>query len=71
MLVWEKETVSREGLRKQTTAQQNKNTRESALLLSDFRVVGGIRLLKQEVETSWRSLDVSSGTEGEDQGWQG
>lgn len=38
VLVWGKETVSREGLRKQTTAQQNKNTKENTLLLCDFRV---------------------------------
>jgi hypothetical protein len=29
LLTWGKETVSREGLWKQTTAQQNKNTREN------------------------------------------
>lgn len=31
-LVWGKETVGREGLGKQTTAQQNKNTKEKAFL---------------------------------------
>ena len=38
MLVWEKETVSRDGLGKQTTVQQNKNTKENPLFLCDLSI---------------------------------
>lgn len=65
MLVWGKETVNREGLRKQTTAQQNKqkHKEKNTNYFVTLGLQNKVRSLEQEMRRSAaREGEVYSGT---------